>query len=77
MRSPSRISLAILLLQQFVVTESTQQADASSDTLECGLYLAESTIPHAGLGIFAGHDYRIGQDIGNGDVCIPFIDMYW
>jgi hypothetical protein len=50
---------------------------ASADDIPCGLYLAESTIPGAGMGIFAGHEYKVGETVGRGDVCIPFIDMYW
>jgi SET domain len=45
-------------------------------TIDCDLYLSASTIPNAGLGIFAGKDFVKGQYIGRGDVCIPFIDMY-
>lgn len=45
--------------------------------LECGLYLAESTLPHAGLGIFAGKEYSPGEVIGNGELCLPYYDIYW
>lgn len=65
MLSISRITVAVFFVWNALANE------------ECGLYIAESTIPGAGLGIFAGHDYNVGQDIGRGDVCIPFIDMYW
>lgn len=44
---------------------------------ECTLYLAPSTIPNAGLGIFTTVAKEVGDKIGNGDLCIPFIDMYW
>jgi SET domain len=49
---------------------------APPETIECDLYLSASTIPNAGLGIFAGKDFVKGQYIGRGDVCIPFTDMY-
>lgn len=29
----------------------------------CGLYLAESTIPNGGWGVFAGKDYEIGDHV--------------
>jgi hypothetical protein len=41
---------------------------------ECGLYLAESTIPGAGVGIFSAVEKRPGDAIGSGDVCIPNIE---
>jgi hypothetical protein len=41
----------------------------------CLLYFAESTIPNAGLGIFAGKAFDIGDDVGNGDVAIPVVEL--
>lgn len=43
----------------------------------CTLYMAESTIPGAGLGIFTAIDRKIGESIGNGDVLIPQVDLYY
>jgi hypothetical protein len=43
----------------------------------CALYLAESTIPGAGMGIFTAEAKAKGDTISRGDLCIPFIDMYW
>lgn len=40
----------------------------------CGLYLAQSTIPEAGLGVFTGISRDPGDIIGAGDVCIPLLD---
>jgi hypothetical protein len=40
----------------------------------CGLYLAQSTIPEAGLGVFTGILRNPGDIIGAGDVCIPLLD---
>jgi hypothetical protein len=42
---------------------------------ECGLYLAESTIPNAGLGIFTAIAKKPNDVLGSGDVCIPNIDI--
>ena len=72
-RLPYRMSMAWWIQQVVFMTATTRAAEQ----LECGLYLAESTIPGAGMGIFAGREYKVGQDIGRGDICIPFIDMYW
>jgi len=44
------------------------------EPLECGMYIGESTIPGAGLGIFTGIDLKIGDEVGHGDVCIPIVD---
>lgn len=45
--------------------------------LDCELYVAESTIPNAGLGIFTGAAKEIGDTLGNGDKAIPLVDMNW
>jgi hypothetical protein len=69
----TRIISSTALLQALTLLAS---AVADEDP-HCGLYLAESTIPGAGLGIFAGEDFKEGSKIGRGDVCIPFVEMYW
>ncbi len=45
-------------------------------TLKCELYIAESSIPNAGIGIFSGVSKHKGDTIGNGDKAIPLIDIY-
>ena len=48
-----------------------------ASTQQCGLYLAPSSIPSAGLGIFAGVDYPTGSRIGASPastVGIPVVD---
>jgi hypothetical protein len=48
-----------------------------SKPLECGLYLAPSTIPGAGLGLFAGHQaWEEGTKAGYGDICIPIVNPH-
>jgi hypothetical protein len=42
--------------------------------VECELYLAESTIPNAGLGIFSAIERNPGDVFGAGDVCLPLFD---
>ena len=56
---------------------SCRATTATATTATCGLYLAESTIPGAGLGIFTGVEKWPGDAVGYGDVCIPMVDMYW
>lgn len=62
-------------------TSSTSSSSSSSvwpaDQPYCALYLAESTIPGAGMGIFTVEEKVRGDTISRGDLCIPFIDMYW
>lgn len=48
-----------------------------SQNIECHLYLAESTIEGAGLGIFSAVEKMPGDTVGHGDVCIPVTEFYW
>ena len=48
----------------------------SSTTPKCGVYLALSTLPGTGIGMFAGRDYKEGQDMMElGDHVIPIVDV--
>mmetsp|Transcript_6511 Transcript_6511/g.8463 ORF Transcript_6511/g.8463 Transcript_6511/m.8463 type:complete len:657 (-) Transcript_6511:71-2041(-) len=49
----------------------------SEEGSTCTLYLAESSIPGAGLGIFSAIDRKEGDIVGNGDVIIPVIDFVY
>jgi hypothetical protein len=45
---------------------------------ECGVYLAPSTIPGAGLGMYAGNNaYEKGDMVTLGDVVVPVFEMDW
>jgi hypothetical protein len=47
-----------------------------SRSQQCGVWLAPSTIPGAGLGVFAGKEYALGDAIGaSGDIVIPLVDL--
>jgi len=46
-------------------------------THECYVWLSHSTIPGAGLGLFAGRDFRKQETVTPGDITIPLIDMPW
>ena len=50
-------------------------SSSSSSRHDCSLYLAKSTIPNAGLGVFAAQDFRIGDVIGNPSIGIPVVDF--
>jgi len=81
--------VALLLVASFAVViledrfhpvsagSATRSALTKQEQPECGLFLAPSTIPGAGLGVFTGEAKRVGDPVGQGDVCIPFLDMYW
>jgi len=56
---------------------TTAKAADAVAAVECGLFLAPSTIPGAGLGIFTGRAKDVGDSVSHGDICIPFVDMYW
>ncbi|KAL3781515.1 hypothetical protein ACHAW5_000731 [Stephanodiscus triporus] len=43
----------------------------------CRLFLAESTIPNAGLGIFTGIDLRDGDAIAEPDIIVPLHDAHY
>lgn len=44
---------------------------------ECGYYLAPSTIPGAGLGMYAGKDVARGDRVTYGDPIVPLLDINW
>merc|ERR1712176_702223 len=41
----------------------------------CELYLATSSIPNAGMGIFTGMDILEGDLISAPDICLPIMDL--
>lgn len=54
---------------------STPPTNNDNDVpLQCGLYLAESSIPNAGWGMYTGIELEEGQVIPPVDVVIPVID---
>jgi hypothetical protein len=42
---------------------------------ECETYMAPSTIPGAGMGLFAARDYAQDEYITSGDIVIPILDL--
>ncbi|KAL7558649.1 hypothetical protein ACA910_010025 [Epithemia clementina (nom. ined.)] len=55
--------------------ESTETGE--SQPSQCTLYIAESTIPNAGLGTFTVTPRIFGESLGAGDLCIPYLDLAW
>jgi len=71
------ISALFLLVLLSSSKHATTTSAASSPPLQCDLYLAASTIPGAGVGIFSGVAKAEGDYIGNGDKAIPLVDTFW
>ena len=67
------LRLAICLLLVCQTAASGQSVRASVVAPTCGLYIAESTIPNAGLGTFTGKPREKGEQVDHGDLCIPLI----
>lgn len=62
-------------------TCTTSTSTPQTPTNECQLYLAPSTIPGAGLGVFTAIEQTAGTTLrgryGGADICWPYIDLYW
>jgi hypothetical protein len=63
--------------QQQPEKQREKQQQQQPAPLECELYLAESTIPGAGIGVFTGVPKAAGDFLGNGDKAIPLVDAFW
>lgn len=50
---------------------------AVPEATSCGVYLAPSTIPGAGLGMFAGQAYNRNDIVTQGDIIIPLSELDW
>jgi hypothetical protein len=73
---------ALVLCRQFPLVTTVQvELDAegnAEENLECGLWVAPSTIKGAGLGLFAGKDVKENQEFlpaGDGDLAVPIADF--
>ena len=73
----------LLLILLFIASIHHEVAASKIDSKimqhsECGIYLAESTIPGAGLGMFAGdRDYKKGEGLTYGDLMVPLFELDW
>ena len=60
-----------------LVSLAHSSSDSDNDD-SCGLYLAPSTIPNAGLGVFTTRPLQEGQVVDTpSDLCIPIVDQKW
>ena len=70
--------LVMISIAAAAVDNETSADGSHQDPSVCGIYLAQSTIPGAGLGMFAGHyDYQENDLVGDSDLVIPVYDMKW
>eukprot|EP00804_Cyclotella_cryptica_P026565 CCRYP_020446-RA/>CCRYP_020446-RA protein AED:0.34 eAED:0.34 QI:116/1/1/1/1/1/3/218/607 len=68
-------SIRVLASAIFCFSASTSPTSTDDDTKKCKLYLAKSTIPNAGLGVFTSINLFPNDSIGYGDPAIPIVDM--
>lgn len=73
----SRTGIAVCLLCTGSFSNGFLAEANLEDNPKCTLYLAESTIPNAGMGMFSGIDLTEGNDISDGDICVPNIEVEW
>mmetsp|Transcript_30698 Transcript_30698/g.61309 ORF Transcript_30698/g.61309 Transcript_30698/m.61309 type:complete len:622 (+) Transcript_30698:97-1962(+) len=72
----SRLIISTIILFQtsgLVAADTTSQVEHP----QCRLFLAESTIPNAGLGIFTGIDLEAGDAVAEPDIVVPLADFEW
>ncbi|MGK3742039.1 MAG: hypothetical protein ACI8RD_011136 [Bacillariaceae sp.] len=77
---PSSSLVLLLVISQLTSSTISTISSPSPSSSECGMYLAPSTIPGAGMGVFAGHhDIRQGEYLlsDDGDLVIPAYEMNW
>jgi hypothetical protein len=55
----------------------TVDDDSSTSAVECGIWLAMSSLPGTGIGMFAGRSFNKGENLmrGLGDHCVPIVDI--
>jgi hypothetical protein len=56
---------------------SVPSASSAAAAGACRSYLAPSTLPGAGLGMFAGRDFAEGDHVTTGDAVVPLLDVDW
>jgi hypothetical protein len=70
--------LPLMMMTTVMLVLPQESSSATTSTQECGVYLAPSTIPGAGLGMFAGNrEYQKGDVVTDGDLMIPVFELDW
>jgi hypothetical protein len=56
---------------------SSSSSSSAAGAGACRSYLAPSTLPGAGLGMFAGRNFHEGDHVTTGDAVVPLLDVDW
>jgi hypothetical protein len=72
-------AIGCLFLLATSVARAAEEACATAVDDVCTLYLAPSTIPQAGLGLFTAIERDAGDEIlpASREICLPWVDLYW
>ena len=75
---PIRCRSGLLTLGSCLTLASVVAEESSTAKPKCGVYLAPSSIPGSGLGMYAGdREYKKGETVTGGDTVIPIIEHEW
>jgi len=67
----------MVFLLSILVVHPLHAADVGG-SIECGIYLAPSSIPFAGLGMYAGNrSIALDEVVTDGDILIPIVERPW
>lgn len=60
-------------------TAPISSSSSAAPRLECGIWLAPSSLPNTGLGMYAGTNYSMGDFFQKplGEIAIPVVDISW
>lgn len=73
-----KLLLILLVLNYIRAGALSTEDELEKQHGECGMYLAESTIPGAGLGMFAGNrEYKEEDIVTEGDLMVPIFELDW
>eukprot|EP00571_Detonula_confervacea_P007826 CAMPEP_0172326942 /NCGR_PEP_ID=MMETSP1058-20130122/58069_1 /TAXON_ID=83371 /ORGANISM="Detonula confervacea, Strain CCMP 353" /LENGTH=602 /DNA_ID=CAMNT_0013043851 /DNA_START=67 /DNA_END=1875 /DNA_ORIENTATION=- len=72
----TRLNISCFLFQCFIIAYSRGDG-VTVEHPDCRLFIAESTIPNAGLGIFTGTDLQEGDAVAEPDIVVPLPDHEW
>ena len=69
--------IAVLLSHMAASSRVEELTNKLTGTDTCRLFMAPSTIPNAGIGVFTAVDLQEGESVGYPDLAIPVTDLDW
>lgn len=69
--------IAVLLSHMSAPSRGEELTDKMRNAETCRLFMASSTIPNAGIGVFTAVDLKEGDAVGYPDLAIPVTDLDW